>query len=170
MSDIEIRPTIPADLDALADILLQVHATDGYPVEGVDDARAWVDLPKALGQWTALLEGQPVGHVALKRPDLGDGAPRLLTEQQGVPPSRIATLARLFVSPTARGRSAARCLLDAALDRARRDDLAVVLDVMSKDRNAIQLYRSSGWRFLGELDHVITQGSRVKALAFCWPG
>lgn len=169
MSGVQIRPTIPADLDALADVLVEVHAADGYPVEGVDDPRAWVTLSDSIGQWTALLEGRPVGHVALLWPNPGDGGPGLLTEQQGVPLSRIAVLARLFVSPTARGRSAARRLMDAALGRARCKDLKVVLDVMAKDGRAIELYRSSGWQLLGELDHAVTQESHVKALAFCWP-
>lgn len=169
MSDVVIRPTIPADLDALADALVEVYATDGYPVEGVDDPGAWVELPDAVGQWTALLDGQPVGHVALMRPAPGDGAPSLLAVQDNVPVAQIAVLARLFVSPRARRRALAAGLLETVERSAKAAGLRVVLDVMIKDQAALDLYRTRGWRVLGKVDHSFGVDQREQALALAKP-
>lgn len=166
MSDVEIRPTLPGDLDALADVLLQVHAIDGYPVEGVDDARAWVELPQALGQWTALVSGEPVGHAALVQPSIDDGAPTMLYQQRDIDMDQIAVLVRLFVAPKARGRALARALLDAAETKARADGLTLALDVMTKDNAAIRLYESRGWRRLGTFHHTVANGLQEPALAY----
>lgn len=168
MSHVEIRQTIPTDLDALADVLVQVHASDGYPVEGVGDAQAWVTLPERLGQWTALLDGDPAGHVALLRPALEDGAPAILVEQ-GVPADRVAVLARLFVSPNARGKGVANALMAAAEGHACRMQLGLVLDVLNKDRGALQLYEARGWRRLGRIVHRFGENSREGGLALIAP-
>ncbi|RAF71199.1 GNAT family N-acetyltransferase, partial [Burkholderia multivorans] len=150
MSVVEVRSTIPADLDTLSNVLVRVHAIDGYPVEGVAAPRTWIDLPEALGQWTALLDGEPVGHVALMPPGPGDLAPDLLAkdvETLGLP--EIAVVARLFVDPRARGREAAKRLLDVVEVWALRRGLTPALDVMKKDGAAIRLYESRGWHLLG---------------------
>ncbi len=154
MNDMEIHPTAPSDLNALAQVLVDVHATDGYPVEGVGDPRSWLVLPDALGQWTALLEGRPVGHIALLPPAPSDGAPDLLVQRDGVSRESIAVVARLFVSPRARGRAIGRSLLETAEDRARESRSHLVLDVMAKDEAAINLYKSQGWSILGPIVHV----------------
>lgn len=169
MRGIEIRPTIPTDLDALADVLVQVHELDGYPVEGVDEPRAWVELPEALGQWTALLDGQPVGHAALLRPAASDSAPGLLARQEHVPPTQIAVLGRLFVAPGARGRAIAHELMEAAEVKAGEAGLSLVLDVMLKDETAIGLYKRRGWRILGQFEHVHAANRRVSALGMASP-
>lgn len=159
MSEVVVRPTVSTDLDVLADVLVQVHALDGYPVEGVEEPRAWVELPDSLGQWTALLDGRPVGHVALLTPGGGDGAPRLLAEDLGVSVEQIGVLARLFVSPSARGKSVATRLIDAVAMSAHQMCLYLTLDVMQKDTAAIRLYESLGWTHLGEFAHGLDVGS-----------
>lgn len=166
MNDVEIRPTIPADLDTLADVLVQVHAVDGYPVEGVDEPRAWVELPDSLGQWTALLCGRPVGHVALLRPCPGDGAPTLLDGDATATLGDVGVLARLFIAPAARRRSLADALMRVVEEAADQAHLTVVLDVMEKDAAAIKLYESRGWKLLGGIKHEAGQGAPVEALAF----
>ena len=169
MNSIEIRPTAPADLADLAIALVQVHRTDGYPVEGVENPSSWVELPDAIGQWTALLKGKPVGHVALLRPSTGDGAPQLMVEKSGVPVSRVAVLARLFVAPHARGRGLAWRLVATVEVVAREAGLSVVLDVMSKDVAAIKLYERRGWVELGRLGHQLDRGPDVPAVAYRAP-
>ncbi|MGL5829446.1 MAG: GNAT family N-acetyltransferase [Angustibacter sp.] len=146
-----IRPRTDDDLPALAAALVEVHAIDGYPVEGVDNPLAWLDLPNAIGTWTADLDGRPVGHVALTEPGPGDEAPRLFAEQHGSEPT--AVLGRLFVSPTARGQGLAEQLVRTAMDAAATAGRRAVLDVMRKDRAAIRLYQRLGWSALGIFDH-----------------
>lgn len=146
-----IRPRRDDDLPALALVLVEVHAVDGYPVEGVDDPLAWLDLPNAIGAWVAELDGRPVGHVALTGPGPDDEAPHLFAEQYG--PAPTAVLGRLFVSPTARGQGLAERLARTAIDAAAGDGRRPVLDVMQKDRAAIRLYERLGWTSLGTFDH-----------------
>ncbi|WP_434967705.1 GNAT family N-acetyltransferase [Janibacter indicus] len=164
MSEVEIRPTIPADLDSLADVLVDVHAADGYPVEGVEDPSAWLRLSAPIGQWTALHESRPVGHVALVRPDAGDAGPRLLSKQEEFPLEEIAVLARLFVAPDHRGRSVAERLVRVAEACARAEGLRVSLEVMMKDVAAIRLYKKLGWKSIGEFEYAHGSNERTRAL------
>lgn len=159
MTEIEIRPTVPTDLGALAEVLVRVHAADGYPVEGVENPRLWVDVPNPLGQWTALVGARPVGHVALMKPDSGDVAPSLLSQQEGLNSEKIGVLARLFVDPEMRGRSIARKLVATADSMARKLDLWLTLDVMAKDRAAIRLYETLGWEKIGAFTHTYKDGA-----------
>lgn len=165
MSTVEIRPTIPTDLDALAEVLVQVHSIDGYPVEGVDDPRAWVELDTPIGQWTALLGQRVVGHIALLGPDDGDGAPHLFASQAGIALAKIGVVGRFFVSPAFRGQSIGQGLLDVAESKARTSGLYLVLDVMTKDVAAIELYNSRGWITFGKLSHLGMEGQLHEAFA-----
>lgn len=169
MTSIEIRPTAPQDLDALAAVLVEVHETDGYPVEGVLAPVTWLELPNPIGQWTALLDDEPVGHVALMKPQPGDAAPALLAERDGVPLSRIGLLARLFVAPSARGHSLAKQLVHVVEAEARSLDLHLTLDVMNKDHAAIALYQTLGWTTLGTFRHTHGAGQTTEARAFAAP-
>jgi hypothetical protein len=40
-----VRPRADADLPATAAALVEVHHSDGHPVEGVDDPRGWLVSP-----------------------------------------------------------------------------------------------------------------------------
>ena len=170
MSQVEIRRTSPTDAEALANVLVRVHAKDGYPVEGVATPQAWVELNAPIGQWTALNGGEAVGHVALLRPQPGDGAPAVLTQQTGTPMDRIAVLARLFVDPEARGRGIAQRLLDVAENAARQRALVLVLDVMRKDEAAIRLYEHRGWRVLGRIEHSHGESQVAPGVAYVLDG
>ena len=165
MSGIEVRRTIPADLDALAEVLLKVHAVDGYPVEGVQDPRAWVDLVDPIGQWTALRDGRPVGHIALTAPQDLDAAPQMIALQQSVPVVEVAVVARLFVDPEHRGQGVADQLLEAAEREAQEGSLIPVLDVVKKDATAISLYEKRGWQRLGVASHADGDGLPVPTIA-----
>lgn len=166
MSGIAIRPTAPSDLAALADVLVEVHAIDGYPVEGVDNPRSWVELPRAFGQWTGVLDHRPAGHVALLPPSPEDGAPEMLIRDAHIDLDQIAVLARLFVAPWARGHGLAGRLMDAVEAQACELGITTVLDVMQKDAAAVRLYETRGWQPLGAFSHIRPDRKSEPALAF----
>lgn len=167
MSDVEIRPTASADLDALANVLVQVYAADGYPVEGVDSPRGWLDLPDAMGQWTALLDGVPVGHIGLHEP--GPEAQTVhFAQLSGYAPAEISEIVRLFVSPTARGKGVARKLLRAAVAKSTEASKVATLEVMQKDAAAIDLYTAMGWKVVGRSGHSVGDGRQVPALVMIY--
>lgn len=165
MNGIEIRPTSPTDLDALADVLVQVHAADGYPVEGVSNPRAWVQIPDTLGQWTALLRGRVVGHVALMEPTPDEVAAEMMTTYAKDDPRDVAVLARLFVSPDSRGAGIANALMEEAEACARHLQRHLVLEVLLKDKSAIALYVRRGWTRLGQVPHTYGENEAAAASA-----
>ncbi len=152
-STVTIRPRQDHDIPALAAALVQVHALDGYPVEGVDDPEAWLHLENMLGAWTAEVDGHPVGHVALTEPGPGDDAARIWHEQTGAPLDTLAVLGRLFVTPAGRGHALGRQLTQAATDAAQAIGRRAVLDVMNKDTAAIHTYEALGWTHIADIEH-----------------
>lgn len=169
MKTTEVRPTVPSDLDSLGAALLEVHALDGYPVEGADSPKDWVAVANPLGQWTALLNQEPVGHAALMSVSAKDVAPRLLMDRDDIPLDRMAVLARVFVAPAARGNRLARQLVSAAHVAANTMSRRLVLDVMRKDQSAIALYSSLGWEILGPFEYKYSMGASAPALAMAAP-
>lgn len=163
--NVQVRPRRDDDVPALARALVAVHREDGYPVEGVDDPEAWLCLDGQLGAWTAALDGEPVGHVAMTTPGPGDGAAAVLHRQTGIELDQLAVVGRLFVSPEARGNGLARRLMDMVENEAGQRSLTLVLDVMEKDRAAIGLYESRGWRRIGSMRHDLPAGEAVPAYA-----
>ncbi|EKA62379.1 acetyltransferase [Janibacter hoylei PVAS-1] len=153
-----------ADYEELADVLVAVNKRDGYPVEGVDSPLAWLDLPDAIGQWTALLDGRPRGHAALLQPKSTDEVVGLVVDKQGVSMTQLAVLARLFVDPRVRGQGIGEALLKAAEDSARSLGLTLVLEVLAKDKSAMNLYLRNGWKVIGESDHVWGEGRHAEAM------
>src|SRR6185503_18070936 len=74
---VQIRPRASDDLPAAAAALVQVHHSDGYPVEGVADPAAWLTSPHQIAAWVAELDDHVVGHVALSEPQPDDAAATL---------------------------------------------------------------------------------------------
>jgi GNAT superfamily N-acetyltransferase len=163
-----IRERTPADLPAAADALIEIHRTDGYPVEGVADPIAWLTGPTLLRAWVAELAGCIVGHVAISEPGTDDAAPRIWREQSGETTPTLV-LGRLFVLPDARGHAVGRRLLEAARDESRTRGTRLTLDVMAKDTAAIALYERLGWRRTGETRHDDGTGHGHPALAYVSP-
>lgn len=168
MAEAIIRPRRDEDLPALARILVEVHALDGYPVEGVADPESWLHLTNPIGAWVAELDGQPVGHAACTEPGPGDDAARMLHEQQGTPVDQIAVLGRLFIAPTARGRHLGTQLVHTAAKAASETGRRAVFDVMTKDKAAIAMYEKLGCVSLGEFLHRHPDGEEP-AIAFALP-
>lgn len=163
MSDVTIRPTMKGDLAPLADVLLDVHAADGYPVEGVENPLAWVDISEPIGQWTALLGGRAVGHIALMRPE-GDDECAIISKKTGQSLEQIGVVARLFVSPSARGHGIGNQLLLAAETMAARNSITPILEVLEKDKAAMNLYVGRGWVPLGSTVHNFGEGRTATAI------
>lgn len=166
MNDLTIRPRTNADLPAAAKALVNVHETDGYPVEGVSDPEGWLQSDALLTAFVAELDGRIVGHVAITRPQNGDAAAELY---HAAPGESIAMLGRLFVVSDARGVGAARQLMGAAAKFARDRRMRLLLDVMEKDKAAIRLYERLGWTRLGATEHDAGDGRSVPALAMLSP-
>lgn len=164
-----IRPFEDEDLPGAASALVEVHSTDGYPVEGVDQPEHWLQSADVLAAWVAETAGKVVGHVALMRPN-GEDAVSLWIEQSGDSEEHLAVLARLFVLPEARGHSTGERLVRTAAEYAQRKGLRLVGDVMSKDETAIRLYKRLGCQIIGTTMHSYGNGERTPALCFVAPG
>lgn len=168
MTNIAVRPITDDDIAGAAAALLDVHASDGYPVEGVADPEGWIRPPGVLKAWVAERGGKVVGHVAVMRPQ-GEGAVDLWREKSGEGAEQIGVLARLFVLREARRHAAGERLMQAAMDYARQNSMRLVLDVMTKDAAAIRLYERLGWQHIGEVAHTFGGGQQIPAACYVWP-
>lgn len=149
-----IRPRRYDDLPALGDVLVRVHAVDGYPVEGVEHPEAWLTPPRQLAAWTALVADTPIGHIALAKATRDDDAAAMwLRYAPGNELDNVAIPVRLFVDPEHRRLGAAKQLMAAILEYADAHGLVLVFDVMLKDRTAIHLYETLGCHRLGTIEH-----------------
>ncbi|MEV5808707.1 GNAT family N-acetyltransferase [Streptomyces parvulus] len=168
MESVTVRPFSNDDLTGAAEALVEVHETDGYPVEGVDDPEAWIKSEDVLAAWIAESDGRIVGHVAVMKPQ-GEAAADLWVKQSGDDMGHVGVLARLFVVQSARKQAAGRQLMEAAASHARDHGLRLVLDVMVKDASAIRLYERLGWRKIGETIHHFGNGETIPAVCYVSP-
>ncbi|MBY8886825.1 GNAT family N-acetyltransferase [Streptomyces sp. PTM05] len=168
MSSVVVRPFEPTDLAGAAKALVEVHETDGYPVEGVEEPQAWLSSEDTLAAWVSESGGSITGHVSLMEPR-GEGAVSLWIEQSGEDEARVAVLARLFVVRAARENATGKRLVEEAMRYARANELRLVLDVMTKDAAAIRLYERLGWNRIGETTHHFGDGEAIQAICFVSP-
>lgn len=164
MPNSAVRTRQNDDLQPCADALVKVHATNGYPVEGVADPVGWLKPANLVASWVAELDGVVVGHVVVTEPNSSDDAANLY-DGDGSP----LVLGRLFVAPEARGCSLAEQLTRAVMEYAAESGRPLVLDVMDKDQAAIRLYERLGWRFLGTAEHDDGRGNKVSARCYAAP-
>ena len=163
-----IRPYEDTDLPGASAALTDVHATDGYPVEGVADPEAWLRSDDILASWVAEADGRIVGHVAVMRPR-GEDAVTLRAGQSEDDEQHIAVLARLFVVRDARQHALGERLVRTAMDYGQRSDRRLVLDVMVKDTAAIRLYERLGWLRTGRATHRFGTGQSIEAIYYVAP-
>jgi GNAT superfamily N-acetyltransferase len=145
-----IRERREADLRACADLVREVHSSDRYPRFPQGDLMRFLNPPDPYGCWVADLNGEVAGHVAL----VAHGLPatmEIAASALSRPTHQLAVVARLLVSPRARGHGAGRLLLGAATAEARSRDLHPVLDVDTELHGAIALYESAGWVRAGQI-------------------
>ncbi|MFI5792078.1 GNAT family N-acetyltransferase [Streptomyces sp. NPDC051677] len=166
---IGIRRFEDTDLLGTAAALTDVHATDGYPVEGVARPEEWLRSQDVLASWVAQAGRRIVGRVAVMRPR-GEGAVSLWVEQSGDDEQRIGVLARLFVVRDAGGRAVGERLVRTAMGYGLSHDRRLVLDVMVKDAAAMRLYERLGWLRTGHVAHPYGQGQGIEAACYVAPG
>ncbi len=169
MESTVIRPFEPTDLPGAAAALAEVHATDGYPVEGVAHPEAWLRSDHVLASWVAAVGGDIVGHVAVMRPN-GEAAVSLCAERCGVEERHIGVLARLFVVRQARKQALGERLVRTAMAYGVRHGRRLVLDVLVKDTAAIRLYDRLGWLRTGRAEHRFGAGRHMEAICYVAPG
>jgi GNAT superfamily N-acetyltransferase len=138
-----VRQRTPEDLDDCAALLRQVHERDHYPVRWPADPVDWLSPRDALVSWVATDDGQLLGHVMLAE---ADAAVAALTTLR---PADLLLLRQLFVAPEARGRHVGSTLLAVATDEAVSRGRRPVLEVLSPNVDAIELYQRAGWTSVG---------------------
>lgn len=147
MTEFNIRSREQTDIAACVTLLAVVHAVDRYPLRWPVDPAAWLTPDRLLAAWVAIsaeAELGMTGHVALCSA-AGDEAAPVWSAAAGVPPERIAEVARLFISPDVRGRGVGATLLEEACAWARARGLRPALQVLDHDRAAVALYARAGW-------------------------
>jgi GNAT superfamily N-acetyltransferase len=159
-----IRTRREDDLDRCVGVLADVHAVDGYPLYWLYDPLGWLSPVNLLVAWVAQeKDGLPTGHVALCAAAGDPGAP-VWSAASGYPPERLAVVAKLFISPHARGRGLGTALLTTAIAEARRLDLLPALEVLDHDRSAIALYERTGWRRVASVPALWAQATEGQAM------
>ncbi|MDH6450184.1 MULTISPECIES: GNAT family N-acetyltransferase [unclassified Streptomyces] len=168
MKSVIVRPFEDSDLADAAAALVDVHTTDGYPVEGVEEPETWLRSADVIAAWVGELDGAVVGHVAIMRPH-GEDAVSLWMQQSGDKEDQIAVLARLFVVKSARKHAVGESLMQAAMSYADEHGIRLVLDVMTKDTAAMRLYERLGWREIGRAPHHYGSGQSIDAVCYVAP-
>lgn len=135
-----VRPRLPADIAACVAVLEAVRAADGYPVRWPDDPTAWIS-PARSRAYVADVDGAVVGHACV----VHGAADVAAVAAADVPADQVATLSRLFVTPTARGRGLGEALITAATLATSAAGQRLSLDVVDDDRAAVALYERLGW-------------------------
>jgi ribosomal protein S18 acetylase RimI-like enzyme len=151
LPDVRIRPRADDDLTLLADVLAAQHPYSGYPQRWplpfpVED---FIRRDGEDAAWVALLGAELVGHVSVCRVAPGMESD-LWTAGTGRAADDLAAVSVLFVSHTVRGRGVGSALLATAVEAVRASGRTPVLDVVQETTAAVELYRRSGWRVVGE--------------------
>jgi GNAT superfamily N-acetyltransferase len=148
---VRIRVKTPLDMPQCVDLLLRVHAADGYPLPLPRDVPEWITPQREVASWVADRQGEVLGHVALHTAAPG---PLVTAAEQatGLPAQHMAVLSRLFTTPEERRNGLGRALLRHAMAEAERLKLRLILDVGRNQTAPIALYESEGWQRLGSLD------------------
>jgi GNAT superfamily N-acetyltransferase len=148
-----VRPRVPADVRPVCELLLRQQPLTRYPFRNPlpFPVEEFVQRPGELAAWVAEEDGRLLGHVSLC--DVGEHhlGPRWAAAV-GRPVTDLATVSVLVVDPEATGRGIARALLDTCEQHARDVGRVPVLEVLSLQERAAALYRSRGWREIGEDD------------------
>jgi GNAT superfamily N-acetyltransferase len=163
-----LRPRVDSDITACANLVREVHAADRYPRFLPDDLGSFLIQPGSYGSWVADRSEEIVGHVALV-PRAAQPVMEIACNALGLPASRLAVVARLFVSPRARGNGIGRLLLDAATAQADSLGLRPVLDVDTDLASAIALYEGRCWIRAGTVTLQFSNGRSLKEHIYLGP-
>ncbi|BAL87430.1 putative GCN5-related N-acetyltransferase [Actinoplanes missouriensis 431] len=164
-----IREKTDADYDATLELLLRVHARDGYPMRITPDAvPGFLRSGHPVAAWVAEDAGRIVGHVALHCPP-EDPTLTVASRATGLPVERLALVARLFVAPELRRSGLGRRLLRHAAAHAPARDRRAVLDVGQELRSAVALYEAEGWDRVGELHEPLDDDTMLHLWVYVSP-
>jgi GNAT superfamily N-acetyltransferase len=132
VSNFELRERSENDLEECVSVLRLVHEADGYPMVWPRDPARWLSPGSLVRGWVAVTRTEElVGHVLLCATQDPD----------------TLEVARLFVSPRARGGGLGAALLDRAGAWAEEQGRRLELEVVADERSpAIALYAREGWR------------------------
>ncbi|MCW2502774.1 MAG: acetyltransferase [Actinomycetia bacterium] len=112
---------------------------DRYPLSWPADPVRWLSPAGCLTAWVAESGGAVAGHVCVVG---GVSDPAVAGARD------LATVSRLFVAPTARGRNLGESLLATATAYAADQSLQLMLDVVDYGGPAVALYERLGWRLI----------------------
>jgi GNAT superfamily N-acetyltransferase len=163
-----IRSRTDDDLSACAGLVREVHAADRYPRYLPTDLTSFLSQADPYGSWVAEQDGQVAGHIALV-PRSVPAAMELAAAALGRREDKLAVVARLFVSPRARGGGVGHLLLDAATAEAAARGLWPVLDVDTELTAAIALYESRGWTRAGTITVRFKDGNTLTEHVYLGP-
>ncbi len=148
-----IRPRRDDDLTALGRALVEQQSASGYPHREPlpMPAEEFIARPGSLAAWTAEVDGQPVGHIAVlpvsadgREPELA----RLWSAGHGLPAERLGEVGVYFTASHVRGTGVGSALLRTALADLADRGLAPCLDVVPTGA-AVEVYRRAGWIEVG---------------------
>lgn len=178
MTCVAIRQRRPEDVPVLGAILAETRRDDGYPPHWPAAGEFLVSTPDELDSFVyEASAGTPVGHVALHERS-ARSVMDVAVNATGVEVSKLAVVARLFVSGAARRTGAGRVLLDRATSRAHELGRWPILDVWEGLGNARALYESAGWQLAGSARlefrsgctvDCVHEGSSIDSFVFLGP-
>jgi GNAT superfamily N-acetyltransferase len=142
-----VRPRRPADLPALADVLLGQQALTRYPFRDPlpIPVEEFLHADDALAAWTAVADDTVVGHVCRTGPGLAS-LDEPAAAAHGCAVSSLGWVSTLFLDPATRGLGVGRLLLATVVADLRAHGLRPCLEVLSVHPAAAGLYAATGWR------------------------
>jgi GNAT superfamily N-acetyltransferase len=140
VTDVSIRSREADDVPRCVEALAEVHEADSYPIVWPEDPELWLSPSDLLVGWIAERSDVIVGHVVIAA--CGEAPDGL--QPRGEP---LATVKRLFVTPTARRQGIGEQLLAHTHAWAAQSGWSLILDVAELGSGAaIALYERAGWR------------------------
>lgn len=161
---LEIRPVVPAEYAAVADLLAPTYLAEGWAdVSYEATMRDTADRVQHATVLVALLDGRLIGTVTVAL----HGGPYAELAGPGE-----AVIRMLVTDPAARGNGTGRALMEACLEAARQADCSGVrLSTQLKMTAAIRIYESLGFVRVPERDWTPVPGIDLIAyelpLRFC---
>ena len=165
---VTVRPRTAADLDGCIEVLRHVHADSGYPVQGMDNAEAFLTEGRVKQAWIAEDDRHVIGHVAVSTATDDDVSVALWRNLHPDNDS-IVILERLFVHPERHGGGIATQLIKTAMAWGLDAGCRLVLFALVKDQAAMNLYKRLGWHTFGKTNYHWGDGEHMEAICFVSP-
>ena len=150
--DFTIRPRVPGDIPALAELLERQQPASRYPFVWPfpGGAESFLVRDGELASWVAeAADGTLLGHVVVTHAD-GGVEGRLWSEAVGAPVEELRCVSVLFTDPGYAGSGVGSALLEHAT-RAAAADGWPVLDVVASAERPVRLYQRRGWRIIATI-------------------